>query len=40
MLTEKMIDERVADAITGHAKKVVWESDQLLVSYKSATAAI
>jgi len=34
-----MIDERVADAIAGHAKKVIWETDQHAVSYKSAAAA-
>ena len=35
ILTEKMIDERVADAIKGHAKKSVWETDQQAVSYKA-----
>ncbi|XP_067947688.1 ATPase family AAA domain-containing protein 3-A-like [Watersipora subatra] len=35
VLTEKMIDERVEDAISGHAKKAIWETDQKASSYKS-----
>lgn len=40
ILTEKMIDDRVSDAVKGHAKKAIWETDQKAVSYKAPAAAL
>ncbi|CAH1775223.1 unnamed protein product [Owenia fusiformis] len=36
LVTEKMIDERVKDALTGHEKKVHWQQDQIAKGHTSS----
>jgi len=40
VLTERMIDDRVEDAINAHAKKTIWEIDQQATSYKQISSTL